>query len=384
MGRIGEGVEVRANSIRISVAAGGHTARGTLTLVGKPIKPTPANLKYAARVAAEIREKLRHGTYRASDYFPVTDATHGGTVGAALDRWLKTQAVTDSTRRGYETSIRAFWKPEIGDRMMAGLRKSDVLLALANRPDWTGKTRNNKLAVLRPALDLAVADGIITANPCDGIDPFKHQKPPVDPFTGDERDAILEHFRRHAPAQVYAYFATMFWTGLRTSEGLGLQWGQVELSRRKLTVVAGLVEGKMTDRTKTGATRTVDLNRFAEEALRVQEPFSRMAGGVVFTHPATGKGWTREQQTWAIWQRALLGLGIRYRRPYNTRHTYATTMLMAGMTPAYVARQLGHSVQVLLSAYAKWVDGDSNEREQAKLDQFVSSLELPRAPGDGA
>lgn len=36
----------------------------------------------------------------------------------------------------------------------------------------------------------------------------------------------------------------------------------------------------------------------------------------------------------------LKALGIRYRPPYNARHTYATMCLMAGMTPASIAKQL--------------------------------------------
>lgn len=34
---------------------------------------------------------------------------------------------------------------------------------------------------------------------------------------------------------------------------------------------------------------------------------------------------------------------------HDTRHTYATMCLVAGMNPAFIAAQLGHSVQVLLS-----------------------------------
>jgi integrase len=55
-------------------------------------------------------------------------------------------------------------------------------------------------------------------------------------------------------------------------------------------------------------------------------------------------------------QAALTELGIRARRPYNCRHTYATMCLMAGMNPAFIATQLGHSVQMLLSTYARWIN----------------------------
>lgn len=60
-------------------------------------------------------------------------------------------------------------------------------------------------------------------------------------------------------------------------------------------------------------------------------------------------------------------MGIRPRRQYDTRHTYATLCLMASMNPAFIANQLGHSVEMLLSTYAKWISSASDWRELHKL-----------------
>ena len=43
-------------------------------------------------------------------------------------------------------------------------------------------------------------------------------------------------------------------------------------------------------------------------------------------------------------------------------------MLMSGMTPAFCAAQLGHSVGMLLSTYARWLDGEHNAMEMARLE----------------
>lgn len=56
------------------------------------------------------------------------------------------------------------------------------------------------------------------------------------------------------------------------------------------------------------------------------------------------------------------------RRQYETRHTYATICLMTGMNPAFIANQLGHSVQMLLSTYAKWINSTSDRGELQKLE----------------
>jgi integrase len=68
---------------------------------------------------------------------------------------------------------------------------------------------------------------------------------------------------------------------------------------------------------------------------------------------------------------------MRYRVPYQTRHTYATLALhLAGARPGYVARQLGHAnTGMLFKVYSKWIDGADNQRERAKLDAaFVHDL----------
>lgn len=84
----------------------------------------------------------------------------------------------------------------------------------------------------------------------------------------------------------------------------------------------------------------------------------------------TGKGgmWISEPSvTINHFKLALKALGIRERRQYDTRHTYATMCLMAGMNPAFIANQLGHSVEMLLSTYAKWISSSSDWRELEKL-----------------
>lgn len=65
---------------------------------------------------------------------------------------------------------------------------------------------------------------------------------------------------------------------------------------------------------------------------------------------------------------ALKACGIRRRPAYNTRHTYATVALMAGVNPAYIARQLGHAnTAMLFKHYAKWIEGADSGLEARKL-----------------
>jgi integrase len=65
------------------------------------------------------------------------------------------------------------------------------------------------------------------------------------------------------------------------------------------------------------------------------------------------------------WKPVLKSLGLRTRRAYSTRHTHCTVALMAGVPPAYIAAQVGHSVKMLLEVYARWIpsaDGGAAKR----------------------
>lgn len=64
---------------------------------------------------------------------------------------------------------------------------------------------------------------------------------------------------------------------------------------------------------------------------------------------------------------AVKKLGIRYRSPYNVRHTTASMMLSAGMKPGYCARILGHRTQMFFSTYARWIDNDENIKQAEML-----------------
>ena len=55
---------------------------------------------------------------------------------------------------------------------------------------------------------------------------------------------------------------------------------------------------------------------------------------------------------------------------------------MAGMTPAFCAKQLGHTVEMFLRTYARWIDGNQNDFEMAQLELaeglFPESYQLLR------
>lgn len=235
--------------------------------------------------------------------------------------------------------------------------------------------------MLREAFDLAVTDKLLTENPAAAIKRAKHQKPPPDPFTRDETEKIIALAAECYPGQVANMIEFWFWSGPRTSEVFGLRWPNSDLASGAVRIAEAVVRGIHKDRTKTNVERLVRLNSRSLEALQRQREHTCLAGAEVFQDPRYDQPWIDERAfRRSFWTPLLKRLGIRYRRPYNMRHTYATTMLMAGMAPAFCAKQLGHSVEVFLKTYARWIDGGQNDLEMARLEAALgSSPEFPRA-----
>ena len=128
--------------------------------------------------------------------------------------------------------------------------------------------------------------------------------------------------------------------------------------------------------------RDVEMVERVEVALRRQQKFTGNKGhGFIFENPVTEKPFHDERsQRDHYWKPALARLGIRYRSPYHTRHTFATIAIMAGANPPWVAKQMGNSPRVIYKHYAKWIDQADRSSERVKVEralrEFVPNLSL--------
>lgn len=342
-----------------------------------PHKPTAANLKAASSIRAEIAHKAKYNTLTWHDlaqyfpqYRPETISASSPTFGELAQIYLDMAEVSINTRTEYRKTLMRYWMPHFAIRPIDSITATELRRLVAGI-DWSSaKTRNNSLIPLRGVFDIAVEDEWIERNPASNIKNLKHQKPPIEPFTQDEVRAILGDLygRYKGRESIYAlYFDLAFWTGLRTSELIALRWDDVDFNQRTIRVDKAQSKGRLNATTKTGKSREVLLNDNAYTALIKAKALTFLQGEQVIISPALGTGWNTDKSPRKILTACMKRLGIKHRPTYNTRHTYATVCLMSGMNPSFVANQLGHSVQVLLSTYAKWIHGDESKKELEKL-----------------
>lgn len=347
-----EGVRAGSDStVEIDFRYRGRRCRERLKL-----EPTPTNLKRAAQFRAALLVAIRDGTFdyavsfpnskNLAHFAPVAATLDGDTVSAYLDAWIKAKApeLKASTLRGYEKVINRYWVPTIGKDRLSDLRRPRIKEVCAGL-DVTNKTLANAQSVLRAALDDAVENELLDANPLANWTYAKagavQEDDDIDPFTAAEQRAILDGLEGHAKHLVQ----TALWTGMRTSELVALEWRDVDFE-------AGLIrvrrirtqQSKVAEPPKTKAgRRDIKMLPPARQALQTQYELTGHQD-VVFFNPAYGEPWTGDQAIRkTMWQPALERAKVRYRYPYQTRHTYASMMLSAGEHPMWVAQQMGHA-----------------------------------------
>jgi integrase len=213
-----------------------------------------------------------------------------------------------------------------------------------------------------------------------GIQNLKTVKKLPDPLSAAERDLILVDMRERYDIRIYTYFLFMFYTGMRPEEAIALRWGDWDQNDQTIRIQrVRTFKGSERDGSKTGAVRDVDLVPQAIEALKIMAPFTKMKCADIFENPRTATPWHDERsQRLYYWHPTLKRLGIRERRCYATRATYATVALMSGkVNPAYISGQLGHTdAKMLFEKYAKWVNGADKGVQRRAMDAAMMPVEV--------
>jgi len=331
-----------------------------------------ANEQYCSRLRAEILGKIERGDFTYIDYFP--ESKRAAIFGHAPARTKLLKDVLEAYRdrveatlepssfAGYRKAIDNHLVPWCGHMKMAALKPADIR-------DWVGlqrvalKTIRNRLLPLRAVLDEAVADELIPFNPIDRVSlaklvPIEKRTSDFepDPYTAAELKELLGKLKIPAERAAFQFWA---YTGVRTGELIGLRWARSDLEDRSVHIKETTTEGKDKARPKTKAgVRTIPLLPAAFEALTVMKSITMLAGDRVFVNGrAQGEDGAWSDDTLArLWKRAHKGTKIRYRNPYQLRHTFASQLLSQGENPAYIATLLGHkTVEMVQRTYGRWV-----------------------------
>ena len=381
-GKHGTGVEVRDTYISVRFSYNGKRYKEVLNL-----RPTAGNIRFAEKLMVDVRRAISNGTFSFADFFPesknVEHAIANPNVSEMSALFLQTQGRLGlATLSQYKNAL-IFWQKLLGaDTLMRDIKHSALSAAIGKHKWSSAKLCNNYLIVLRGICKLADKDNAFgdRSNPMEGIANMPVQRKMPDPLELDEVDRILEHIQGKYPQQVANYYIFAFYTGVRPEEQIAMKWEKIDWNNKTIRVdLVRTFKGTLSETTKTYSARDVDLNDQALSALTRQKAHTFMkandpAHGFIFENPVTQKPWHDERsQRVNYFMPALKSLGIRARRAYQTRHTYATMLIMAGANPTYVSRQLGHrTAKMVFDVYSKWIDKADRGREINKLNDVLS------------
>jgi integrase len=256
-------------------------------------------------------------------------------------------------------------RAEFGDRHPESLRRLEV-------EDWRESlppgSRHGVFRVFGQALTWGVARGLVERNATDGIrNPRRnrHERREVTPFESwEEVDAVVAELdSRYAAIPIFAVG-----TGLRPEEWIGLHRSDIDRDARSVSVRRRFVGGELKDGGKTpGSVRTVPLRQRVIDVLDAMPP--RIDTPILFPAPRGGyidlEKWRHRE-----WAPALRAAGIKHRRVYDCRHTFATWAIESGDVQLwYLATIMGTSVTQLEDTYARWLTR-TDEQLRAAFDSY--------------
>jgi integrase len=360
------------------------------------LNDTKTNRKKMAVVAKRMDKELQSGEFDYEKYFPNSNnlksfSLNNGVVAGAVPSQMSQLAQRTPTfqvfaetwyseneiawRRTHQKTVadilRKHLMPAFGERVVGSITKAEIMAFRSTLGKVSGRKGNGLspkrinaiMGVLRQILNEA-ADRFDFTTPFLNIKPLKVPKSHVEPFTLDEVQRIIETVR----ADYRAYYTVRFFTGLRTGEIDGLKWQYIDFDHRLILIRETVVNGQEDYTKNDGSQREIQMSQVVYDALREQAKVSKGISKYVFCN-REGTHLDHNNVTKRVWYPLLRYLGLKERRPYQTRHTAATLWLAAGENPEWIARQMGHaSTEMLFKVYSRYVpnltrqDGSAFER----------------------
>jgi Site-specific recombinase XerD len=304
----------------------------------------------AQRIALQMEEDFEKNVfdYSLSKYKVQTlKAIEIQTFEGIYKQWidLTKKHLTDRTIQFYKcfaNSIASLNILSMKPELITSKEVSSIIAFLqkSNKP----KVIKLKMNIFSSAWDWGKKNGLIsTENPFKEVNIENSQPPTIDPFSQEEIRKILEF----SPLDKKPFIKFLFLTGCRLGEAVGLQWDDLSPNCQNVKICRQFTGGKFKPLKKGGKPRSFCLPiNFADELIKLK---SQSGHNLVFGEPVDLHAFRQ------LWIKILLQAKVRYRKPYNTRHTFVCHRLKEGWKPSQIVQVTGHSLQVMFSSYATFM-----------------------------
>jgi integrase len=260
-----------------------------------------------------------------------------------------------------------------------------VMLLKAN-PNWddvawllqsnlSASTWNTRRRFIKSCVSWALAEGIVEGkNPWNALKARKTTRTRANPLTNEETKLIIQAFERnqfcslHSPCKhsyYVPYLKFLLLTAARPGEVIALQWKHIDFENNLIEISEAMgrdlesspyATRKVRKETKTGEVRYLPMNSALRDLLVVHKTDDAKADSLVFLG-ARGKGILDIRAFREAWKKVLDGLGLEYRKPYQTRHT-ALSHIAQNHGLLAAAKVAGHKSLDMVSRHYARFTGD--------------------------
>jgi integrase len=239
-------------------------------------------------------------------------------------------------------------------------------------------------SILRGALQLAVMEDVLTANPVRDVQPLKSKQRPkgAKALTAEQLRELLGKLATSGYCTTHDLvdpITLLIATGLRRSELLGLRWSDYDEDAGTLSVTGKVVrvtgEGlSRIDETKSeSGRRTLPLPQFAVEMLAKRRSLPYLGEQKVI-FPSTAGSLRDPNNFGKEWRKAREDLGVPEITTHSFRKTVATLIDEEGLSARVGADQLGHS-RVSMTQDRYMTRGRVHMQVADLLDRAVTQIE---------
>lgn len=250
-----------------------------------------------------------------------------------LEGYAKANRQKPSGISSKESILRVHLVPLIGDKPLNEICTEDVQKVKSAITGWSPKTVNNVLTVLSVALKTAVEWGVIDRVPCS-IKLLRAPKSVAAFHDFSDFEKLVEAAKADGPA---AHLIVLLGgeAGLRCGEIMALEWRDVDLANRQLSVARSEWKGHITA-PKGGRVRHVPSTEQLTEALKT----ARHLRGPRVVCDEKGQPFTQkvvQVTVRRVARRAKVRPGV-----HILRHTFCSHLAMRGAPARAIQELAGH------------------------------------------
>lgn len=246
---------------------------------------------------------------------------------SAMDAFLESDKRSDSYRRSIRQTRNRL--KSLHGKLLNAITPADLTKAMDEMP---GSVKNFTIRILGGLFNFGMKRGHCADNPTKRLDMIRREAVEIEVYSPAESAAILHAAEKSAP-EIIPFLAVSFFTGIRRSEALRLDWSAIDLHEKFLKLPAAI--------TKTKQGRHVELSENCRAWLA---PFARESGPLVKCTPNVLR--TRERELRAIHKVRLI--------KHGPRHAFASYWLALQGDINQLCRFTGHDdPSTLFRHYAK-------------------------------